>query len=132
MTKKCLYCNEDLIEGKTYCLSCGKPIDEKSLESDNAQLVKREKRLAILSIVFGVIGIYPLIGVGGLIGILVARKGFKLEHNHYLKQLKIGYWISIIGFTFWMIALLVFLIQIGLTISKDVWQMIKDFMSLFY
>ena len=132
MTKKCLYCKEEIKGEETYCLSCGKSLDEKVSQVETLQLIKREKRLATLSIIFGVIGIYPLIGVGGLIGILIARKGFKLEHNHYLKQLKIGYWISIIGFTFWLIALLVFLIQIGLIISKDVWQMIKDFMSLFY
>jgi hypothetical protein len=49
-----------------------------------------------------------------------------------MKQLKIGYWISLLGFTFWSIALLVFLIQIGLIIFKDIWEMITDFIKLFY
>jgi hypothetical protein len=132
MTKPCKYCNEELNEEETFCLSCGKSVDITFSKVDTLQLIKREKRLATLSIIFGVIGIYPLIGVGGLIGILIAKKGFKIEHNHYLKQLKVGYWISLLGFVFWSLALLVFLIQIGLIIFKDIWEMITDFIKLFY
>jgi len=132
MTKQCMYCKEEIKGEETYCLSCGKSLDEKVSQVETLQLIKREKRLATLSIIFGVIGIYPLIGVGGLIGILFAIKGFKLEPKQYMKQLKIGYWISLLGFTFWSIALLVFLIQIGLIIFKDIWEMITDFIKLFY
>jgi predicted nucleic acid-binding Zn ribbon protein len=133
MTKKCVHCGNEMNETEDVCRECGQSTQEILSSESQAHSQKRSKKLAILSIVFGVLGIYPLLGLGGIIGMMIAKKGLKIENNNYQKQLKIGYWISYFALAFWLIALLISLINACSQIFRDVWDMgiLQFFFELF-
>lgn len=130
MNKYCTNCGSEIKEEDEYCLKCGYNTlqleDKKSLNTKT-----NEKKFATWSIVFGLIGIYPLLGIGGIIGMRLAKKGMKISNGNYRKHLQIGYWISLSGLIFWSGALIISLFGAFLQIFRDIWEMIIDFMSLF-
>lgn len=133
MTKYCTHCGNELNEDGI-CLDCGNVADPPIIKNDETK--RNDKKLAILSIVFGVLGIYPLLGIGGMIGMMIAKKGLKIENSAYKKQLKIGYWISYFGLAFWLIAFLITLLNACSQVLRDAWglgllQMLFEFFKYF-
>jgi uncharacterized membrane protein YvbJ len=106
----CSNCGKEIVEKTHFCTACGNVIDEMAY-NENLSLIKRkQKRLAILTIIFSITSIYPLLILGSIIGMILSSTGSKLKVNDYKKQLKIGFWISLISLILWILTFLVALL----------------------
>jgi hypothetical protein len=132
MKEYCKHCALDVISKEGVCPFCGNQLDESTNYKNGHLSNPIEKRLAILSIVFGILGIYPLIGVGGVVGLILAKKGLKSNPLVYKKQLVFGFWISFIGFAFWGVALIVTLVILLAPIFKFIWEQVIFYLRLFF
>jgi hypothetical protein len=132
MSQFCINCGKEVRSDLKVCPSCEFSIDQLPHDINGAEVDKKEKRLAIFSIVFGVLGIYPILGIGGIIGMIIAKKGLKSKHTRYGNQLKIGFWISLFGLVFWTVALIVTLIIVLIPIFQFIWENIIYYLRLLF
>jgi|GEM_PF-3447418 len=131
MVKYCEHCGKEVNQEDNVCLSCGSSMDKTPYEKPIIQPKINEKKIAIFSIVFGILGIYPLLGIGGIVGMSLAKKGLKDTKKRYRKHLKTGFWISFSSFVFWTLALITTLIIELIPVFEDFWEIFMDFIRLF-
>lgn len=129
MEKYCIKCGTLLHLDDHVCNACG--FDPLKVDLKIPFKPNKEKKYAIWSIVFGLVSIYPLLGVGGIIGIILSNKGLSQKNGIYRRQLKIGFWISVGSIIFWGIALIIFLLSAIFEVFKDVLDILNDFLDLF-
>ncbi len=132
MSKYCVHCGADVTTIENTCPFCGNQLQESTNSKYSSQLNSKEKKLAISSIVLGVLGIYPLLGLGGIIGMILAKKGLNANPKVYKRHLKIGFWISFSGFIFWLGAFIVTLIILLAPIFQFIWEMIIFYLRLLF
>jgi uncharacterized membrane protein YvbJ len=106
----CSNCGKEIVEKTHFCTACGNVIDKMAYNENLSLLKRKQKRLATLSIVFGITGIYPLLILGSIVGMILSTTGSKLKVTDYKKQLKIGFWISLISLILWILTFLVALL----------------------
>lgn len=104
----CTYCGKELKEDQEVCLSCGRLVFKATPKNQN-QLKLDGKTIGTLSIVFGLLGLYPLIFIGSIIGAIFAIMGLKNPDNAYKKNCKIGLFISIVTFLIGIILIILYL-----------------------
>jgi uncharacterized membrane protein YvbJ len=106
----CKHCGKETIEDAVVCLSCGRFI-ENHISKPNMEYQRKEgKTIATLSIVFGILGFYPLAFIGSIIGFILAMIGLSDQNNAYKGNCKIGLIISIVTFLIWVIMIILFFI----------------------
>jgi hypothetical protein len=132
MGQFCINCGKEITGDLKICPSCENSINQFPHDINQDELNKKDKRLAIFSIVFGVLGIYPILGIGGIIGMIIAKKGLKSKHSRYQKQLKIGFWISLFGLVFWSVAFIVTLVIMLIPIFQFIWENIIYYLRLLF
>lgn len=103
----CKNCGKEISKEVNFCTSCGGTVDKNIYTENQAIMRVKQKRFARLSIIFGITGIYPLLFIGSIIGMILAAKGLKIELVDYKKQLRIGFWISLVSLILWMLAFLI-------------------------
>ena len=129
--KHCMNCGNELKEQDEFCMACGNSVFDRPEEKAALKTKSTEKKLAIGSIVFGVMGIYPLLGIGGILGMILAKRGLRFQDGAYRRHLHIGYWISWVAFVFWTLALIVFLLGAFVQIFQDIWDLLIELIRLF-
>lgn len=116
----CIECGNAVNKVK-YCGNCGKEISSSSdickycgLGRKTNTHVSDGKAIAIVSVVFGSLGFYPLPFIGSIVGFILAVIGLNNPNCEYRGRLKIGFWLSISSFILWIL----FAILIGYGLSK--------------
>lgn len=105
----CPNCGNKLNPGDAFCSSCGHPVIPQEPQQVIQQPKKKGKALAIVSIVFGALGFYPLIFVGSIVGGITSMIG--LMKYDYRTLSKIGAWVSLGNFVFWVLVAILSFIQ---------------------
>lgn len=116
--KYCGNCGKEINPGQAICLNCGFATSDFKLtnevktppKSDNA------KTLGTISIIFGVLGFYPAVFVGSIIGIVTGIIGMNEKDSAYRGRAKAGFWISIISLLFWLL-MVIFLIALIIRVT---------------
>ena len=102
----CPNCGKEINQGASVCLSCGHAVNQKN---DQAIIQPRGKGLATISVVFGSLGFYPLIFIGSIVGIITGIVGINDKKNMYIERSKIGLWLSVASFSFWLVIMVIVL-----------------------
>jgi uncharacterized membrane protein YvbJ len=106
----CKHCGKETIEGAVVCLSCGHLIEDQFVKPNQDYRRKEGKTIATLSIVFGILGFYPLAFIGSIIGVILASIGLSDKNNEYKGNCKIGLIISLVTFFIWVVFIIIFFI----------------------
>jgi hypothetical protein len=124
--KYCTHCGKETIEGAVVCLSCGHLIDNKTNTLMHEPIRREGKTVATLSVVFGILGLYPFVFIGSIVGFILALTGLSDKNSEYRGRCKIGLIISIITFLFWVFMILFYFLFFlyyfdGFILDPDLW-----------
>ena len=105
----CTNCGKELKPNADVCLNCGHLVYKNEVvntytsdaNADNGGMV------GVLSIIFGVLGFYPLTIIGSIIGIVLGLIGLTSTSKINKKRSKIGLWVSSSTFLVWVILIVV-------------------------
>lgn len=100
----CPNCGKEINQGALVCLSCGHAVNQQNVQ---AIIQPRGKGLATISVVFGSLGFYPLIFIGSIVGIITGIVGINDKKNMYIGRSKIGLWLSVGSFSFWLVIIVI-------------------------
>lgn len=100
----CPNCGKEINQGASVCLSCGHAVNQENVQ---AIIQPRGKGLATISVVFGSLGFYPLIFIGSIVGIITGIVGINDKKNMYIGRSKIGLWLSVGSFSFWLVIIVI-------------------------
>ncbi len=101
MGKFCTNCGNELTLNADVCLSCGQLVN-----TNNKVYNNQGKALATVSVVFASLGFYPLIFIGGIVGLITSIIGLNDPNNQYRGRSKIGLGLSIGSLGLWLLVII--------------------------
>ncbi len=106
--KYCKNCGKEVNEGAVVCLNCGHALVEPTFQQPVEPTKPQEgKGLSTIAVIFGSLGFWPLIMIGSIVGFITGLIGMLDNDNAYKGRAKIGFWLSISSFAFWILMLII-------------------------
>ncbi len=100
--KYCGNCGKEVNPGQAVCLNCGFALNNAQLTTQTSPKSDNAKTLGTISIIFGVLGFYPAVFIGSIIGLVVGIIGMNDKKSAYRGRAQAGFWISLISLFFWL------------------------------
>src|SRR6056297_919956 len=93
--KICTNCGQEVSDNAKYCMSCGKVINNNYQSNIKEIKTEKGKMISTLTVVFGVMGFWPFIIIGSIIGIILYIISLNYEDNEYKERARIGFALSL-------------------------------------
>ncbi|MGI6359926.1 MAG: hypothetical protein ACOX02_02640 [Acholeplasmatales bacterium] len=107
--KYCGNCGKEVNPGQAVCLNCGFATNKPQVVVQNRQ---DGKALGTISIIFGILGFYPLSLIGSIIGLIIGIVGMTDGNNASRGRAKTGFWISLVSLLFWMVMVILIIMLV--------------------
>lgn len=112
MGRFCTQCGNELTEIADVCLGCGRLVSKREIFKNDVSNTDG-KAVGTLSIIFGVLGLYPLIFIGSFIGVALSLICLISASNSFKRCSKVGLIISLSTLFFWIFLIVLIIILIA-------------------